>query len=135
MFQAWISQTSFIWISWFHHLIRSKCWTHICPKCAALFISLRVGKHLLGKQNNKIIFGWFYFGYTVSATLNSTVDSPGEQRYANVKLATVHLPVDFTIFFFPVYSPDLAPSDYHLFRLLQNHLNGKTFDSNEAFNN
>ena len=35
----------------------------------------------------------------------------------------------------PPYSTDLAPSDYHLFRLLQNHLNGKTFDSNEAVKN
>ena len=33
----------------------------------------------------------------------------------------------------PPYSTDLAPSDYQLFRSLQNHLNGKTFDSNEAF--
>ena len=32
----------------------------------------------------------------------------------------------------PPYSPDLAPSDYYLSRVLQNHLNGKTFDSNEA---
>ena len=32
----------------------------------------------------------------------------------------------------PPYSPDLAPSNYHLLRSLQNHLNGKTFDSNEA---
>ena len=32
----------------------------------------------------------------------------------------------------PLYSPDLAPSNYHLFRSLQNHSNGKTFDSNEA---
>ena len=35
----------------------------------------------------------------------------------------------------PPYSPDLAPSDYHLFRSLQIHLNGKTFDSNEAVKN
>ena len=35
----------------------------------------------------------------------------------------------------PLYSPDLAPSDYHLFRSLQNHLNVKTFDSNEAVKN
>ena len=35
----------------------------------------------------------------------------------------------------PLYSPDLAPSDYHLFCSLQNHLNGKTYDSNEAVKN
>jgi histone-lysine N-methyltransferase SETMAR len=28
----------------------------------------------------------------------------------------------------PAYSPDLAPSDYHLFRSLSNHLRGKHFD-------
>jgi histone-lysine N-methyltransferase SETMAR len=28
----------------------------------------------------------------------------------------------------PPYSPDLAPSDYHLFRSLQSHLTGKSFD-------
>ena len=33
------------------------------------------------------------------------------------------------------YSLDLAPSDYYLFRSLQNHLNGKIFDSNEAVKN
>ena len=35
----------------------------------------------------------------------------------------------------PPYSPDLAPSDYYLFRSLQIHLNEKTFDSNEAVKN
>ena len=35
----------------------------------------------------------------------------------------------------PPYGSDLAPSDYHLFRSLQNHLNGKSFDSNEAIKN
>ena len=32
----------------------------------------------------------------------------------------------------PPYSPDLAPSDYHLFRFLQNSLHGKTFGNDEA---
>ena len=35
----------------------------------------------------------------------------------------------------PPHSPDLAPSDYYLFRSLQNHLNEKTFNSNEAVKN
>ena len=35
----------------------------------------------------------------------------------------------------PSYSPDLALSDYNLFRSLQNDLSGKTFDSNETVKN
>ena len=35
----------------------------------------------------------------------------------------------------PPCSPDFAPFDYHLFCSLQSHLNGKTFDSNEAVKN
>jgi len=35
----------------------------------------------------------------------------------------------------PPYSPDLAPSDYHLFRSLQNSFNKKNFDSLEACKN
>lgn len=31
----------------------------------------------------------------------------------------------------PPYSPDLAPSDFHLFRALQNHLNEKQFDNRD----
>ena len=32
----------------------------------------------------------------------------------------------------PPYSPDLAPSDYHLFRSLDNSLRGKTFNDDDA---
>ena len=32
----------------------------------------------------------------------------------------------------PPYSPDLAPSDYYFFRSLQNSLNGKTSNDDEA---
>ena len=45
------------------------------------------------------------------------------------------LEVGWEVMLHPPYSLDLAPSDYHLFRSLQNHLNGKTFDSNEAVTN
>jgi histone-lysine N-methyltransferase SETMAR len=35
----------------------------------------------------------------------------------------------------PPYSPDLAPSDYHLFRSLQNHLNNMKFERFKEVNN
>lgn len=34
----------------------------------------------------------------------------------------------------PAYSPDLAPSDYHLFRSLQNHLSKKRYSDNDQLN-
>ena len=45
------------------------------------------------------------------------------------------LQLDWEVMSHPPYSPDLALSDYYLFRSLQNDLNGKTFDSNEAVKN
>ncbi|CAK9806454.1 Mariner Mos1 transposase [Anthophora plagiata] len=35
----------------------------------------------------------------------------------------------------PPYSPDIAPSNYHLFRSLQNSMNGKTFKDKEVVKN
>ena len=32
----------------------------------------------------------------------------------------------------PPFNPDFAPSDYHLFRSLQNFLNGKSFSNNDV---
>ena len=45
------------------------------------------------------------------------------------------LEVGWEVMSHPPYSPDIAPSDYHLFHSLENHFNGKTFDSNEAVKN
>ncbi len=35
----------------------------------------------------------------------------------------------------PAYSPDLAPSDYHLFRSLSNHLENRHFDNRDQLQN
>ncbi|XP_066113850.1 ubiquitin-conjugating enzyme E2 N isoform X1 [Saccopteryx bilineata] len=35
----------------------------------------------------------------------------------------------------PPYSPDLTPTDYHLFRSLSNHMKGVTFDNKEVLKN
>ncbi|UYV82650.1 hypothetical protein LAZ67_22000380 [Cordylochernes scorpioides] len=35
---------------------------------------------------------------------------------------------DFTL---PPYSPDLAPTDYHLYRSMSNHMRGTTFNNEE----
>jgi len=42
---------------------------------------------------------------------------------------------DWEIMPHPPYSPDIAPSDYHLFRSLQNHLDGQKFNSLEDVKN
>lgn len=47
--------------------------------------------------------------------------------YASLKTYTHLLRFGWDILPHPPYSPDIAPSDYHLFRALQNNLNEKTF--------
>ena len=41
------------------------------------------------------------------------------------------LQLSWEVLIHPLYSPDVAPSDFHLFRSLQNSLNGKNFHSLE----
>jgi len=51
----------------------------------------------------------------------------------HISLAT-HLKLrelGWEILMHPSYSPDLAPSDYHLFRALQNFLNSKNFNNDD----
>ena len=87
------------------------------------------------------IIGKIYDVSIVSAVLNSTGDSPSAQRYANVKLATVLLPVDFTIFFFhSVFCNPLMATPHIYYRVEElitepvthgkkNVLHGEKFDS------
>ena len=42
------------------------------------------------------------------------------------------LELEWEILPHPAYSPDLAPTDYHLFRALQHHLDEKKFDDRQA---
>ena len=42
------------------------------------------------------------------------------------------LRLSWEVMLHPPYSPDPAPSDYYLFRSLQNSLNGKTFNDDET---
>jgi len=39
---------------------------------------------------------------------------------------------DGNILTHPPYSPDLAPSEYHLFLHMKKHMGGKTFDVNDG---
>jgi hypothetical protein len=43
--------------------------------------------------------------------------------------------LDWEILLHPPYSPDLAPSDYHLFRSLSNNLRGVSFNSDAELQN
>ena len=49
---------------------------------------------------------------------------PHIAKLTNLKL----LELGWTVLPHPPYSPDLAPSDYHLFRSLSNQLRNKTFE-------
>lgn len=50
---------------------------------------------------------------------------------AEVTKQTIHA-TDFSLLPHPPYSPDLAPSDFYLFRALKKHLRGKRFESQNA---
>ncbi|KAK6732476.1 hypothetical protein RB195_016701 [Necator americanus] len=43
--------------------------------------------------------------------------------------------LDWEVLQHPPYSPDLTPTDYHLFRSLSNQMRGVTFDNNEDLEN
>ena len=43
--------------------------------------------------------------------------------------------LDWEVLQHPPYSPDLAPTDYHLFRMLSNEMRGVTFDNDKGLEN
>ena len=51
--------------------------------------------------------------------------------HTSLSTRTKLLELGWKVMSHPPYSPDLAPSDYHLFRSLQNFLNGKNFSNND----
>lgn len=53
--------------------------------------------------------------------------TPHTARMTKAKIAEL----DWDVLPHPPYSPDMAPTDFKLFRSLQNHLNGKEFQSEE----
>jgi hypothetical protein len=65
-------------------------------------------------------------------------DSSASQRptthTANMTKATIQ-ELDWEILPHPSYSPDIAPSDYHLFRSLSNNLRGVSFNNDAELQN
>ena len=55
-----------------------------------------------------------------------------EQTYAIDKNVLFKYMAFWEVMLHRPYSPDLAPSDYYLFRFLQKSSNGKTFNDGEA---
>ena len=53
------------------------------------------------------------------------------RRHASLLTRQKLLQLGWEVLIHPPYSPDIAPSDFHLFRSLQNSLNGKSFSSLE----
>lgn len=55
--------------------------------------------------------------------------------HKSMKTLKVIQELNWTLMEHPPYSPDIAPSDFYLFRVLQNHLMGKNFKSSEGIKN
>ena len=65
--------------------------------------------------------------------INDNALDCSQQVFCFCAIASEHLSqrVRWTILEHPPYSPDLAPSDFHLFPALQNHLSGHKYESDD----
>ena len=50
-------------------------------------------------------------------------------------IKATHQELEWEVLQHPLYSPDLAPTDYYLFRSLSNHMRGVTFNNEEDLKN
>ena len=66
------------------------------------------------------------------------IDQPEGRRLPSRQRTTSHFfedpekklrELDWEVLPYPPYSPDLAPSNYHLFRILEHYLRGENFES------
>ena len=66
--------------------------------------------------------------------VNAIIESDRHVSAREIRLVTRQklLRLDWEVMSHPPYSPDIAPSDYYLFRSLQYSLNDKTFNDDEA---